>query len=410
VAYRNLDEFLTRLEQAGDVARFTIDKSESDTPGIAAQDANKVHLFTDSNGTRIARNLFGTGHRIEQALRVTSLDLISERLEQLLEIGKPGAVGVMVSRAMTMFSAIRTTTNRRAQNEFQKLSFVEWKSSLTHVIEHAASTTIQATLLTGGSAPLMAAVAMQVTTDGISGTAWPELEVGETVALVVGGDPAFVIAAHAPLPDIVHRSYFASWLRDKPLDMMRLPGLDIELPSNAETVIVAAVRERSGDDTLLEVEEVWAKPNATYLQLLPTEAHNLRDAFVEIMSPLLRRFLPGVQQIRLRNQLGVLAIDPDKTDRQAILRQLWAVPISANVYYWLLLPETDDIDFAVERLMPEDINSLSKLTQGNDYLGILLDASTKQAAQNSSELDVELEQIFLHFKRNWRPDQLTGES
>ena len=151
VAYRNLDEFLARLEQAGDVAHFTIDQLEGDVPEIAVQDSSQVRLLTDSNGTRIVRNLFGTNQRIEQALRVASLNLITERMEQLLEIGKPGALGVMVSRAMTMFSAIRTTMNRRAPNDFQMLSFTKWRNGVP--AHSSSSDKFDVTLLTGGDTP-----------------------------------------------------------------------------------------------------------------------------------------------------------------------------------------------------------------------------------------------------------------
>jgi hypothetical protein len=403
VAYRNLDEFLTRLEQAGEVVRFAIDQPES--PETAAQDAYKVHLFTDLNGTRIVRNLFGTSQRVEQALRVASLDLVAERLEQLLEIGKPGALGVMISRAMTMFSAIRTTTNRRAPSEFQARSFSDWREGLGAALKILQSHSIEATLLTAGETPRMTSVSLHFDENEIIGEFWPDLAVGETVVLVIGGDPAYMIAAYAPLPDLIHRSYFASWLRDKPLDMMRLPGLETEIPSNAECVIAATVTEQTGEDTQLDVTSVWTKPHAIYRQILQGERELVRSAYVEIMLPLIRQFLPGVHSIRLRGEFGVLTVDPTRADTQVILRQLWAIPISVSIKYWLILPEADDIDGAIERLVLDDIKSLSKLTLNGNMLGVLLDASSTREMRHSSEPDLELEQIFWHFKRGWRNDQ-----
>lgn len=407
MAYRNLDEFITRLEQAGDVARYPMGQPDVGLPEITSQNSSKVHLFTAENGTRIVRNIFGTRQRVEQALRVASLDLIAERLEQLLEIGKPGALGVMISRAMTMFSAIRTTVNRRAPNEFQAQSFAEWRKGLGAVLETLQSHSIQATLLTGGDSPRMLSVSIHIHETEIVGEFWPDITLGETVALVIGGDPAFMIAAHAPLPDFIHRSYFASWLRDKPLDMMRLPGLDIEIPSNAEVVIAATVKAQKDRYSMLEVASVWEKPGAIYLSLLQDEFETVRNAFADITLPLIRRFLPGVRTIRLSREFGVLTVNPIQADTQAILRQLWAIPISANIRYWLLLPEADSIDEAVERLALKDVNSLSRLLNDKNTIGILLDASSKR---ESSESDLELEQIFWHFKRGWQGDQLAGES
>ena len=410
VAYRNLDEFITRLEQAGDVTHFAVGPARSSLPDASAEDANKAQVLTFPDGIRLVRNLFGTNQRIEQALRIASLNLIAERMEQLLEIGRPGALGVMISRAMTMFSAIRTTTNRRAPNEYQDQPLSEWHRRSQAMRNIAGTPALHATLLTGGDTPRMIAVTGNVEENTIAGQFWPSLEVGETVALVIGGDPAFMFAAQAPLPDIVHRSYFASWLRDKPLDMMRLPGLNMEVPSNAETVIAATVKEQSGDHTMLDVSSVWTKPNAIYPQFCHRELENVRNAVAHIMLPLMRRFLPGLHDLRLHSQFGVLTVDPSKTDMGSTLRQLWAVPISASIKYWLLLPETDDIDGAVEQLALDDVKSLSKLIQGKNDLGILLDASSKRDTRESSEPDLELEQVFWHFKRNWQHDTLSGES
>src|SRR5690606_31717457 len=134
-----------------------LDRDRADFPLVSQADTDKVHVYTDPDGARVVHNLFATHHRIEQALRVGSLNLIAERLEELLEIGKPGALGVMISRAMTMFSAIRTTTNRRAPNEFQELSYEDWRKRLPVALSHIRSNPTQATLLTGGQSPRMSA-------------------------------------------------------------------------------------------------------------------------------------------------------------------------------------------------------------------------------------------------------------
>ena len=410
MAYRNLDEFLTRLEQAGDVEHFAVDSSHPTVPDVIARDDSKVLVPNYPNGIRVVHNLFGTPRRIEQALRVTSLNLISERLEQLLEIGKPGAVGAMVSRAMTMFSAMRTTTNRRAPNEFQRRTFEDWRDSLGMAVKSLQSHSTEATILTGGVTPRMSSVSIRLTENEIIGEFWPDMGVGETVALVIGGDPAFMVAAYAPLPDFIHRSYFASWLRDKPLDMMHLPGLDIEIPSNAETVIAATVKEQASEFTVLEFTSGWTKANAIYPQFRREERENIRNAFAEIMLPLIRRFVPGLQSLSLRGQFGVLTVDPSEVDIHTILRQLWAVPIFTNIHHWLMLPGTDNIDGAVGRLVIDDIKALSKLMHGTHYLGVLLDATSKRETWELSEPDLELEHIFWNFKRSWRSDQPAGES
>lgn len=57
------------------------------------------------------------------------------------------------------------------------------------------------------------------------------------VAIAIGGDPAFIYSATAPLPSGVEEGAFAGFLRQRPMEMVRCVCCDIEVPASAEFII-----------------------------------------------------------------------------------------------------------------------------------------------------------------------------
>ncbi len=56
-------------------------------------------------------------------------------------------------------------------------------------------------------------------------------------AIAVGGDPAVIYAASAPLPENVDEMLFAGFLRREPVEMVKCITSDLEVPARAELVI-----------------------------------------------------------------------------------------------------------------------------------------------------------------------------
>jgi len=56
-------------------------------------------------------------------------------------------------------------------------------------------------------------------------------------AVAVGGDPAVIYAASAPLPESIDEMLFAGFLRRESVEMVKCITLDIEVPANSELVI-----------------------------------------------------------------------------------------------------------------------------------------------------------------------------
>lgn len=57
------------------------------------------------------------------------------------------------------------------------------------------------------------------------------------VAVALGGDPAVVYSATAPLPDMVDEMHFAGFLRKGAVEMVKCKTIDLEVPANSEIVL-----------------------------------------------------------------------------------------------------------------------------------------------------------------------------
>jgi 4-hydroxy-3-polyprenylbenzoate decarboxylase len=57
------------------------------------------------------------------------------------------------------------------------------------------------------------------------------------VAIALGGDPAMIYAASAPLPPGVDEVVFAGWLRGAPVELVKCRTIGVEVPAAAEIVL-----------------------------------------------------------------------------------------------------------------------------------------------------------------------------
>src|SRR5258706_4715156 len=69
---------------------------------------------------------------------------------------------------------------------------------------------------------------------------------GETmpVAIALGGDPASIYAASAPLPPTIDEFLFAGFLRRQPVRLAQAVTCDLEVPAEAELVLKGYIDPR----------------------------------------------------------------------------------------------------------------------------------------------------------------------
>jgi 4-hydroxy-3-polyprenylbenzoate decarboxylase len=135
------------------------------------------------------------------------------------------------------------------------------------------------------------------------------------VAIVLGGDPACVYAASAPLPEGIDEYLFAGFLRKEPVELVKGITIDLEVPAQAEIVIegfveVGSRREEGpfGDHTgyyslpepypVMQVTAVTHRRDPIYPTTIvgrpPMEDLWLGKATERIFLPLIRKMVPEI--------------------------------------------------------------------------------------------------------------------
>jgi 4-hydroxy-3-polyprenylbenzoate decarboxylase len=140
------------------------------------------------------------------------------------------------------------------------------------------------------------------------------------VAIALGGDPAMVYAASAPLPPGIDEVLFAGWLRGEGVELARGRTVDLEVPAQAEIVLEGYVdpgeRRREGpfgdhtgyyslarDYPVFHLTAVTRRARPIYPTTIvgrpPQEDYWLGKATERLFLPLIRLMLPEVVDLNM---------------------------------------------------------------------------------------------------------------
>lgn len=145
-------------------------------------------------------------------------------------------------------------------------------------------------------------------------------EAGERmpVAVALGGEPALVYAATAPLPPFVDEALFAGFLQNAPVELVKCIGSDIRVPAHADFILEGYVdpeelREEGpfGDHTgyyslsdlypVFHVERITRRKRPIYPATIvgrpPMEDCYLGKATERLFLPLLQTVFPEIRDI-----------------------------------------------------------------------------------------------------------------
>jgi len=264
VAFTDLREFVARLETLGGLRRITAPVSRDleiteivDRVSKTSGAGNVALLFerVEGSGMPVLVNAFGSEQRIALALGVDRLDELGERVAKLLDARLPGTFGERLRKLGTLIAVARASPRRVDTAPCQE------------VVETAAPSLAELPVLTcwpgdGGRYITLPAVftrdpvtgarnvgmyRLQVFDDRTLGMHWQTHKGGAEhehratsrmpVAIALGGDPALIYAASAPLPPGIDEVVFAGWLRGSGLDLVRCRTNDLEVPAQAEVVL-----------------------------------------------------------------------------------------------------------------------------------------------------------------------------
>jgi 4-hydroxy-3-polyprenylbenzoate decarboxylase len=347
VAFSDLREFVTRLETLGRLRRVTVPVSRDleiteivDRVSKARGAANVALLFEHVDGFDIPVlvNAFGAEDRMALALGVERLDELGERVAKLLDVRMPGSFGERLRKLGTLVDVVRAAPRRVESAPCQEV--VE-----TAAPSLAALPVVRCWPGDGGRYITLPGVftrdpvtgarnvgmyRLQVFDDRTLGMHWQTHKGGAEhqhratspmpVAIVLGGDPALIYAASAPLPPGIDEVVFAGWLRGSGVDMVRCRTIDLEVPAQAEIVLEGWVEPREqrtegpfGDHTgyyslardypVFHLTAVTRRARPIYPTTLvgrpPQEDYWLGKATERLFLPIMRLMLPEIVDVNM---------------------------------------------------------------------------------------------------------------
>lgn len=269
MSYRSLAEFLETLAQADQLVRVEVPvdphlEAAAITDRVAKA-AGPAVLFSSLTGQSlpVVTNLLGTEGRIVRALGVVSLDDARLRLEELLRWGEPegwldrlkGSPQSALLRKLpprtVRTGACQQVIRLGTDVDLNRLPLLrawseEGDRSLTagqlytrdpdtgrRFVGHTVFQQHDAQHLAAFWGPHDELLRL-LSTAGQRGETLP-------IAIVLGGDPASLLAAAAPLPRSADAAELAGLLRDKPLDVVRCRTSELEVPADAELVLEGSI-------------------------------------------------------------------------------------------------------------------------------------------------------------------------
>ena len=361
MAFRDLREFIALLEQRGELVRVQapvnpeLEITEiTDRVSKGKAEQNKALLFENVAGSEmpVLINAFGSARRMAWALGVDDLDELNRKLAAVIDLRLPQGLKATLDRAGDLLGVLRSIglgpalVSRAPCQEVIRtgddlsLSLLPilkcWPKdggrfiTLPQVITRDPVTNTRnvgmyrlQVLKPGGSgAPPLLAMHWQ----RHKGGAEHERVARESdkpqipCAVALGGDPAAMWCASAPLPPNIDEYLLAGWLRGKPVEFCKCVTQPIEAPANAEIVIEGYVDPNEhcdegpfGDHTgfytpvepfpVMRVTAITHRRDAIYPATVvgqpPMEDAWMGKATERLFLPLVRLFLPEVVDINM---------------------------------------------------------------------------------------------------------------
>ena len=357
MALDNLRDFLEAIDAAGDLVRVhravAVDREiteiadrcmKSPGGGPALLFEHPTLLGGGPSPHPVAVNLFGSERRMCLALGVSRLDEIGDRVSELVNLKVPdgllGKLAMLPKLAeLTKFPprsaggrpACQEVVLKGADIDLGRLPVpICWPQdggpyiTLPQVVTRDPATGARNVGMYRVQVMGRDSLAMHWQRHKVGAAHWREMAArGETmpVAIVLGGDPASIYAASAPLPPGIDEYLFAGFLRREPVRLAKAVTSDLEVPAEAEIVIEGQIDPREplvmegpfGDHTgFYSLADLYPRVQVTAITRRsepiwphtivgrpPMEDFWLGHATERIFLPLLRLTLPEVVDLHM---------------------------------------------------------------------------------------------------------------
>jgi 4-hydroxy-3-polyprenylbenzoate decarboxylase len=356
MALDNLRAFVGAIDAAGELTRVeravAVDREmteiadrcmKSPGGGPALLFAHPTLQAGGASRYPVAVNLFGSERRMALALGVECLDHIGARIAELLNLKVPdtlmGKLAMLPRLAEVGKFPPKTVSRPPSQETVIKGPDVDlggfpvpvcWPEdggpyiTLAGVITRDPATGIRNVGMYRVQVLGKNELAMHWQRHKVGAAHWRAMaERGEKmpVAIALGGDPASIYAASAPLPPSIDEFLFAGFLRGEPVHLAKAVTSDLDVPAEAEIVIEGYVDPREelvlegpfGDHTgFYSLADYYPKVHVTAVTLRsdpiwphtivgrpPMEDYYLGHATERIFLPLLKLTIPEIVDLHM---------------------------------------------------------------------------------------------------------------
>lgn len=267
MAYDNLGDFLSELEDAGELVRISaevdaaLEIAEVTDRLCKSPGSGPALYFENVHGASlpVVTNLLGSRQRMCRALGIPSLEALSERIAAVLQPDLPEGwletlrlVPQFASLAKLPPKMVKTAVCQQVVKMGRDVDLGQlpvprsWPDEAHPVI--TAGQVCTRDPLSGRRnitlAPLevIGRDALRVHWN-VHHDAWRNLlahrerSLQMPVAIALGGDPVLPLMAATPLPSGTDGYLFAGFLRGRSLDLVKCRSCELEVPANAEIVI-----------------------------------------------------------------------------------------------------------------------------------------------------------------------------
>ena len=379
MTYSNLAEFVQVLERDGELKRVTYPvKAELEITEIAdrvMKSGGPALLFENVVGKQIPVliNAFGSAQRMALALGVADIEELARNIQKLIQTKPPKSFKDKLNLLGELIRLAGIPPKLVKEGACQEFVHREPDLGILPVL----------TCWPGDAGPFITLpmvfskdprsgtrnvglYRMQIFDQRSTGMHWHLHKVGARhfqrqkeqtgrleLAVSLGGDPAMIYAATAPLPDQIDEILFCGFLRKKGVELVKGVTVDVEVPANSDIVIEGYVdpaeplrREGPfGDHTgfysladdypVFHVTCITHRKNPIYPTTIvgrpPMEDAYLGKATERLFLPLVRVTLPEIVDMNLPvhgvfHNLAIISIKKEyPAQARKVMHALWGL-------------------------------------------------------------------------------------
>ncbi|MDQ0193877.1 UbiD family decarboxylase [Paenibacillus wynnii] len=336
MGYGNLRQWIEQLRKDKDLAVI-------DTPVDPHLELAEIHrrvvqnegpalLFTQVKGTPfpIVTNLFGTVRRVEKAFGPRPEQLMKSLMNACENLHPPTLSGLWKEKGM-LFDLLKVGTKNVSQGEAPVLGICHNKDPLK-VLPRITTWQVDAgpfvelplvytESINHSNNPSLGMYRVRIQDDNTANLFWHTQTGGGfhhheaklrgealPVSVFIGGPPALMAAAIAPVPERIPELLFASMMLGGRLPLVKDPMGGHRIPAEAEFAIRGLVPPNEEDYSVMHIQRTWHRKDAIYpatiLSKPRQEDHYLGDFLQRLLSPTYPLVMPSIRSLWTYSEPG----------------------------------------------------------------------------------------------------------